>query len=469
MNDYQDNAALKVNSQRSGSDLRINSSDQNQEKSPQDKSFNIYRLGEVKYAKLHSSANRPLKAVPGGENNMKNLNFCPCCSLPSEEKNVLEPFSPCDDPDDFSNCGQGVVLYYSFLKFIIVVLLTASLCMGCVNLYFSFEYTRQLKKLCDDYFIHTPGDKTLKYCELYYSDSEESSTVKDSFFFQFSVVTAKYYRSIFYQYITDEEAQKSFEKTVVNMSRTNFGCCMFIFIFNLVYIYFLFNKINTADYLVFTVSDYSIFLYNLYDVHKKFLESSGNKELEEFKKFLENQVCGGISDQNLKINRIDICYKLKETMKLQAKYEKLEEEIWDIENKTLIKNAKAKDSNEKEEDPQDQNRQYEGNAIMPCLSCFDDDKGKTISELVKERDEIKKQIDEIIEKSKTDTENYFGGAAFVTFETVEQQEQFLKYIPSNSITLAFNFLKKIYYFLCGWTITEDNKYYRSYLVKDVKF
>ena len=118
---------------------------------------------------------------------------------------------------------------------------------------------------------------------------------------------------------------------------------MFIFIFNLVYIYFLFNKINTADYLVFTVSDYSIFLYNLYDVHKKFLESPGNKGIEEFKKFLENQVCGGISEQKLTINRIDICFKLKETMKLQAKYEKLEEEIWDIENKTLIKNAKAND------------------------------------------------------------------------------------------------------------------------------
>ena len=229
MNEYQENIALNVNSQRMN-DFNQNSQGKTEEKSAQDNSYNIYRLGEVKYAKLHSSANRPLKAVTEDEGKMSNLNFCPCCNSPAEEEGVLQTFTPCDDPDDFSNCGQGVVLYYSFLKYIIVVLFISAICMGCVNLYFSFEYTRQLKEVCDDYFDSTSVKP--KYCDLYYSNSEDSSTVKDSFFFQFSVVTAKYYRIIFAQHILDEDTKKAFEKTVINLSRTNFGCCMFIFIFN---------------------------------------------------------------------------------------------------------------------------------------------------------------------------------------------------------------------------------------------
>jgi len=78
MNEYQENIALNVNSQLSNADILLNNQGKNEENSPQDSYFNIYAFGEVKYAQLHSSANRPLKSVTEDKQKMSSLNFCPC-------------------------------------------------------------------------------------------------------------------------------------------------------------------------------------------------------------------------------------------------------------------------------------------------------------------------------------------------------------------------------------------------------
>jgi len=71
-------------------------------------------LGKINLAKEHRSANRPL--CKKNEFN-KDTKFCPCCSLPVEQKGYIERFNFCDNTDKFSECGRGISLFFSYLCF----------------------------------------------------------------------------------------------------------------------------------------------------------------------------------------------------------------------------------------------------------------------------------------------------------------------------------------------------------------
>ena len=259
----------------------------------QDNSFNIYKLGDVELAERHGSANQPLKELKKLDD---KVNFCPCCGLPSKTPGYLEEYKTCDNPDDFSNCGLGVSLYYSFIKFVILVLVVCCICVSCFNIYFSYKYTQELNTVCNNYYKsgYSTNKDYINECKFYFTEVDDNifNDIRiDSFFFQFSSCNVKDYRDLYNK--MSSEKSDSFESSVINLSRINFFCLFLTFIFNLVYIYFLFNKSNAADYLNFTVSDYSIFLYNLYDIHLKFLNNIEeiNKKREEYqrlgKQFIE--------------------------------------------------------------------------------------------------------------------------------------------------------------------------------------
>jgi hypothetical protein len=83
-----------------------------------------------------------------------------------------------------------------------------------------------------------------------------------------------------------------FESTIINISFTNFLLLVIIFILNLAYISFLFNKSNAVNYLIYSVSDYAIFITNLNDIfgnfknnleyiRKKEDECKGDKKLDK--------------------------------------------------------------------------------------------------------------------------------------------------------------------------------------------
>ena len=250
-----------------------------------------FSLGQIKYAEMHRQATRPLRHLQDlTDKEIKNFS-CPCCGLPSQISGKLEPYEMCDNPDDFSNCGQGVVLYYSFIKFVIFILFVATIGITGLNTYFAYKYTYELRKVCNNYYHNelVPFNNLILVdeCKFYFTEADKDSeyyALVDSFFFQFSLPNVKDYRKLFKKMkklglnVSDD-----FEDTIINLSFTNFIFLIIIFIANLIYIYFLFNKSNAADYLVFTVSDYAIFLTNLYDIYKKFthnLEYVKKKEKE---------------------------------------------------------------------------------------------------------------------------------------------------------------------------------------------
>ena len=79
--------------------------------------FNIYAKGTIRNAEKHRSATRPKREIQDLTEQDENDHICPCCGLPEEVEGKLEYFKTCDSPDDFSNCGQGTVLYYDYIKF----------------------------------------------------------------------------------------------------------------------------------------------------------------------------------------------------------------------------------------------------------------------------------------------------------------------------------------------------------------
>ena len=115
--------------------------------------FNIYSRGKVYYAKIHGSATRPkrdmLKDLTEEE---ESQHICQCCGLPEEIKGKFEYFKTTDNPDDFSSCGQGVVLYYDYLKFVIMISLIASVGISLFNIYFSNQYYTELTKVCNNFY-----------------------------------------------------------------------------------------------------------------------------------------------------------------------------------------------------------------------------------------------------------------------------------------------------------------------------
>ena len=69
------------------------------------------RPGKIKYAKKHASAYRPLNKI---NEFTKEIDFCLCCNLPCETKNIIEIFNICDQTENFSECGIGISLYFYF-------------------------------------------------------------------------------------------------------------------------------------------------------------------------------------------------------------------------------------------------------------------------------------------------------------------------------------------------------------------
>ena len=478
----------------------------------QDENFNIYGLGEIKYAELHGKANRPLRQVKDELD--LSIQKCPCCNLPApdEKGEFLKFYSTCDNPDDFSNCGQGVVLYYSFIKYIIVNLFIVAVCISCFNIYFSYKYYTELEKVCNNFYKATYAQDTKfkEICKFYFTEVEDENfeyySLVDSFFFRFSSINIKDYRNL-YEYLNPGNSGP-FNSTVINISRINFCCLIFIFILNLIYILFLYNKSNGADYLVFTVSDYSIFLTNLYDVHGKFLNilkeiennkktyqekgknfipelhykkiggvpQEGMSELDIFQIFLKNKIITGKFSEKFTINRIDFCYKLEEITRFQKIYEKRLALISEIEFDPKVKKENKNENLEGDDRKittypkfrlKKEKNILEGTekCVFYFLCCK---KERTLDRIKKEKDFIEKKINEITEDAKKNTSNYFGGAAFITFETIKEQELYLKNLPNNAIDYFIEFLRNIGYIFCSCCINKssENIYY---LKRNIKF
>ena len=467
-----------------------------------DDTFNLYSRGKIVYAKKHRSASRPKREYEDLNENEENEHLCPCCGLPEAFDNKVTYFNTCDNPDDFYTCGQGVVLYYDYIKFVIIISFIATVGISIFNLYFSNKYYNEMTKVCNNIY-HEKYKNNEKYpseCEFYMTDSdpEIDQDIKqiETFFFRFSTVNVKDYREI-YKYINPGNSD-TFESTIINVSLINFIILIILFIFNLIFIYFLFNKGNAADYLVFTVADYAVFLTNLfalYDKFKEYLENirqmekkfkDKNKtiqdqwfidkigfkptddmiEIKMFEKFLMEKIFKERKRERGKeviidygVNRIDLCYKSEEIIELQEKLDEVNNKINKIDFDPSIKAENKK-------------RNLEGTErnfydyllpICPFTSC---PKIQSLKDIEKEKADLEEKISKLIQDSKENISDYFGGAAFITFNKTSQQEDYLKQLPDNFIKYIIKGFKDIFYLFCSCC---TNKNSTSYLKRNIIF
>ena len=468
-----------------------------------DETFNIYSRGKIDIAEKHRSANRPKREIAYLTEEEGNIHICPCCGLPEEVNGKIEHFKTCDNPDDFSNCGQGVVLYYDYIKFVIIISFIATIGMTFFNSYFSYKYYREMTKICNNYYNDVFKPSRIKHfeeCEFYMTDSgidEEDIKHIETFFFQFSSVNIKDYRKIYkklYEDVTnfDEDA---IEPTIINLSLVNFITLIVLFVFNLIYIYFLFNKGNAADYLVFSVSDYAVFLTNLYDLYNKFKENlqtvkekeelfkkkgktieaewynsilgfkpeEGMIEIKMFETFINEKVFKLRRRRRIlkeySVNRIDFCYKSGEIIELQQKLSELNGKINQIDFDPNIK----KENDKLELEGTERNYYSYILPICPFTSC---PKKESLKDIMKEKQETEEKMTKLIQDSKEKISDYFGGAAFVTFNKLKDQEDYLNKLPKNFFDYIIKFFKNLIYLFCSCCVDKNST---SYYVRNATF
>ena len=465
----------------------------------EEEEFNIYSRGTVINAKKHRSATRPKRELDQLNEEEENEHLCPCCGLVETVKGKVEYFKTCDNPDDFSTCGQGVVLYYDYIKFVIIVTFIASVGISIFNIYFSNKYYKELTKVCNNYYHEklTPSNRLYpKECEFYMTDSDPEIDTDirqiDTFFFQFSSTNIKDYREL-YKKMNPQNAD-SFESTIINLSLVNFIILIILFIFNLLYIYFLFNKANAADYLVFTVSDYAIFLtnlFNLYDIFKNTLEevkqyekknmdkgrilddhyyfmhlgfkpTDDMTEIKKFEQFLLGKIFlerrRGKVIKDYGVNRIDFCYKSKEFIEYQQKLNELNEKINKID---LDPNIKKENSKRHLEGTQ---RNYYSYILpLPPFNCCP--KIEPLSDIMEQIKEIEDKMTKLIKDSKEHASEFFGGGAFITFNKIKQQEDYMSKLPGNFFDYVIHFFKNMAFIFCSYCMNKNStNYYKRNII-----
>lgn len=272
---------------------------------------------------------------------------------------------------------------------------------------------------------------------------------------------------------TEKNKNKS---TNINLHIVNFICIITIFISFLAYTFFIYNKSNAANYLVYTVGDYSIFLTNLNDIYQIFDENlkyiqneeikynNSNKKLnkniyedklgfepeenmpklEAFKKFLQKKILvkqrknQKESLQYYDIKRIDLCYEINDIINLQKEIEKLDEKIHRIEfDQSII------EKNNKKGIKGDKRIYY-----SCCLCCETEE---SLEQIKYEKEELEKKLNELIESSRENISEHFCGSAFVTFNTIKEQEDCLiqnKNICCRKLDELIILLKLYFYYFC---------------------
>ena len=106
---------------------------------------------KIKYAKKHASADRPLHKI---NNFTKETDFCQCCNLPCETKNIIEPFKMCGTIDNFSECGLGILLYFYFFRYAIICLILIILLLDLPLIIFNKYYSSELTSICNNNYTN---------------------------------------------------------------------------------------------------------------------------------------------------------------------------------------------------------------------------------------------------------------------------------------------------------------------------
>ena len=341
----------------------------------------------------------------------------------------------------------------------------------------------------------------------------------DSPFFLFSSVNIKDYRKLYYRIYKDIE-NKRFEKAILSYPLLSLLFSISLLIVNILYIIIIYNKNIGYDYDLISPSDYTVFITNMgdiflnylgvrkkyeelqqkepnklnkdgtpFDFEKKMLEELGISEayLEKYKKkkstenktfnkfmtnrtdkneqkdksnkknklsnlkvfsaYIENNICIGPNKEKYRVEQLNICYKLSDFMKLEEELHLINTKIIKIKyNPYQIK------KNDKMRLEGNQRKYFD--SFLFLFNCCE--KGIELKKLEERKKEIEDKIKSAM-KSEDINENNFAGVAFVSFNTLKEQEDFLSQFPSNIVSFFLKLIWDLKYLFCCCCLKKDIK------------
>ena len=440
--------------------------------------FSLDKLGKISLAKEHASANRPLNKI---REFTKETKFCSCCNLPCQTDGVLEPFSFCEKSDNFYVCGKGIPLYFFYFKFCILISFVVLCTMSIPILVININFLDGIKDFCNNINKnnHTLLNTTFHNCYKYINNDDifiiseifdwvtkiSSDTIID--YREMAKITTNTYDYI--------------DEIIINYSKMTFICLSTLLIMNILCLVMLkvkYSKEKDDDELP---SDYTLLITNLqqfislfskYKDNKEYLLTENNIMQENIGTYLDNtdneynnylnyqkseigqftqyllDVIFTNNNKKYNIFNINLCFKLNDFMILQQKYEDCKYKIFQIEN-----NPNQKDKNLRNNYFGNQRRYYF--SIFNPLGClFCSDKGTPINELCFEKQNCEQRLKLLLNKAKLTN---FSGCAFVTFNTIEEKEEFYRGFPHFFIEYLCSYLINIKYYLCCCFIKKNKK------------
>lgn len=473
--------------------------------------FNLDGVGEIEYAKLHRDANRPLRKIQEFDRNMK---FCPCCSLPVEQKGYIERFNFCDNTDKFAECGRGISLYFSYFRLAIYISVLAFTFMGLPTIIITNHFSNELSKVCYQIYEMEKEkiNETFPDCVNYINAKgiSEFFINGEDWMLKFNSINIKQFRNVHSKLVN---TYNNIDKLIINYSIIYFIGLIGLFGINLIYIVFLYNMNKQYDISVTSPSDYTLIVSNLYSAfhifwkklnkinniiqqrkingsesHLKMLEEQinpyelDNKEkklkeelgledfpknieintLKAFESFIKNKICVS-NGEKFHVNQINVCYKISEFLKIEEKIQEKKSQIVKaiFDPKQLLKN----------EDLEYNEKKYFYSPLslfgLDMFSCNLCTKSILLSKLEEEKNELENKLKELLIQTENLTEDNFAGIIFITFETMKEQEKFLDQFPKNFIMNLLITIKNLKYFLCGCLISKKKKK-EFFLKKNIK-
>jgi len=467
--------------------------------------FNVDGMGTIELANYHKNSNRPLKKLKEFDQSTK---FCPCCSLPVEQKGYLERFNFCDDTDEFIQCGTGISLYFSFFRFSLLMLILTSFSICLPTFIITNNYTEQIMKVCIKLYENENNNINNTFPECINFIGVEGIS---KFFIhgsgwalRFNGINLKQYRTLHSKLIENKDSK--INKTLIDFSFLYFLGLMTLFIINIFYIIFIYNINKRNDMIVTTPSDYTAIVSNLNSTFNIFwkkinkinnsiknkIENQNNEDinqennyisakkrremedieeiglesfpkdkeiniLEGFHCFIKNRICVSSDNKKFNISQINICYKITDLMNNMEKIQDKKSQVLKIKYDPL-----QKARNEKLQLKDDNRRffyyPYGIKAfdvdILKCTKC---EKSIKLLDIEKEINELEIKLNNLIEQSQNLTKENFAGVIFVTFANIKEKEKFLKPYPKNFIMFLIITIINLRYYLCGCFIHKGKR------------
>ena len=411
------------------------------------------RPGKIKFAKKHASADRPLHKL---NNFTKETDFCQCCNLPCETKGIIEPFKICDSTDNFSQCGLGISLYFYFFRFMILCLFLVFLILGLPLMIFNNYYSNELSLVCNS----NKNNENLTLCEKHMDYNQYSN---NTFYISIPFSIDNIYSYLDFS-VKNTGTDKNVLKTIICYGILNFYCILVLFIINIYFLILVKQKIRMEKITICSPSDYTLFISNLnnslyyyedYCISKKKIIYDDREKFKDFLNFLKNKVLY-TRKKSEDIYDINFCYKLKDFMIAANNVQNINYKLLQIVN-----NKKQKERNMRMGLYGEKRKYFE--FILGCICS----KGISIKRLLKDREINQRKLNYLLKSSKALTVNNFTGSIFLTFNTIQQKEEYYNLYPHYILDTIILFFKESKYYFCRCFINEKSKK-KFFMRKNIK-